>query len=191
MSVGGLGALILPGITPSNPTGAGSAMLPGTVTNLVPLQVVVDGATSPVSAVSGVGTNNMLQAGTRVIGIRVGSQFYIMEATGNTVAAVGQNLTLVAGVTGSVYMETTPLPTGVLVRLRVEVSFASTSSLTTIVAAGGIPSAYCPPHTERGIFTAGTTIGRIDVLATGLIQVQGLTAAATGAAGFAIYTAGL
>src|SRR4051812_9438895 len=85
MSASGLGALLLPGVTPSNPGGANSGgMLFGTVIDDVPLLVMIDGATTSVTAVCPPAHVPGVYTGARVLGMRVGSSFYILATLSPT-----------------------------------------------------------------------------------------------------------
>jgi hypothetical protein len=74
----GLGALVLPGATASNPAGPNAGgFLFGTVSSRTPLRVIIDGATTSLAASAAFSDLQFCGIGARVIGIRIGTTFYI------------------------------------------------------------------------------------------------------------------
>jgi hypothetical protein len=74
----GFGALVLPGVTASNPSGPNSGgFLFGTVSSRTPLRVIIDGAATSLAASAEFSNLQYLGTGARVIGTKIGSTFYV------------------------------------------------------------------------------------------------------------------
>lgn len=82
-NVSGLAALLGSIQSPANIQAAQSTPLFGTVSALAPLQIIVDGATTAVSAQAPLEVKRAMQPGTRVMGLRVGAQFYVLASFGD------------------------------------------------------------------------------------------------------------